>query len=143
MTSVDKEPLNLDAFDKAIHSLGDALREYAKDTTNSYVRDSCIQRFEYCYDLATKMIKRFLSKTSEASVEIHAMNFSDIIRLGYTRGILKNSWDMWWEYRANRNATSHGYDENRAIEIVAKLDSFYDEISFFLKALKERNVTEY
>jgi nucleotidyltransferase substrate binding protein (TIGR01987 family) len=139
MSSANKEPLNLVVFDKAVKSLGDALREYAKDNTNTYVRDSCIQRFEYCYDLSTKMIRRFLSNISEVSSQIHAMDFADIIRLGYTRGILKNSWDIWWEYRANRNATSHGYDEKRAIDIVAKLDLFYVEVLFLLDMLTVRN----
>lgn len=48
--------LDFTSFSNAIDSLGDALNEYAKDETNSYVRDSCIQRFEYCYDMSKKIL---------------------------------------------------------------------------------------
>ena len=48
--SEKKDILNLTAFRKAIHTFKDALNEYSKDITNTYVRDSVIQRFEYCYD---------------------------------------------------------------------------------------------
>jgi nucleotidyltransferase substrate binding protein (TIGR01987 family) len=136
-----QELLNLLVFEKAIETLGDALNEYQKDTSNSYVRDSCIQRFEYCYDLSTKIIRRFLSNISEIAEDIQNKHFSDIIRLAYTRGILKNSWDMWKEYRDNRNATSHGYDEKRAIDIVEKIPLFYTEVIFLLERLKVINET--
>jgi nucleotidyltransferase substrate binding protein (TIGR01987 family) len=134
-----KEILNLDVFEKAILSLNRALQKYETDKADEYVRDSCIQRFEYCYDLSTKIIKRFLSSISEIAEDIQIMDFQQIIRLAYTKGILNNSWDMWWEYRDNRSATSHGYDEKRAIEIVEKLPLFYNEISFLLQQLKARN----
>ncbi|MFM2344245.1 MAG: hypothetical protein RLZZ210_855 [Pseudomonadota bacterium] len=136
---MQKETLNLDIFEKAVYSLKDALTEYAKDKTNIYVRDACIKRFEYCYDLSTKMIKRFLSITSEQAEDIQSMDFQNIIRRGFTKKILQNSWDKWWEYRANRNKTSHSYDEINAISIVEELGLFYDEILFLLEALKNKN----
>lgn len=71
--------------------------------------------------------------------EIKEKSFQDVIRLAYTRGILKNSWDMWWEYRDNRNATSHGYDEKRAIEIISRIPTFYHEVAFLLDELRSRN----
>lgn len=138
-----QELLNLSVFEKAIETLGDALNEYQKDKTNSYVRDSCIQRFEYCYDLSTKMTRRFLSNISEIAEDIQNKHFQDIIRLAYTRGILKNSWDVWKEYRDNRNATSHGYDEKRATQIVEKIPLFYTEVIFLLERLRVINETEF
>lgn len=134
-----QENLNLDIFEKAVYSLKQALEEYAKDKKNVYVRDSCIKRFEYCYDLSTKIIKRFLKITAENTDDIQSMDFQNIIRLAYTKKILRNSWDKWWEYRDNRNKTSHGYDENNAIEIVEELEFFYNEILFLLDVLKNKN----
>ncbi len=136
---MQQENLNLDIFEKAVYSLKDALNEYAKDKENVYVRDSCIKRFEYCYDLSTKIIKRFLSISSENIDDIKSMDFQNIIRLAYTKKILKNSWDKWWAYRDNRNKTSHGYDEHNAINIVDELELFYSEIVFLLQVLKNKN----
>ncbi len=129
------EKLDLTDFKNAIDTLGRALKEYAKDETNDFVRDSCIQRFEYCYSLSTKTIKRHLKMASLDPDEIVEMDFQDIIRLAYNKGILKSSWDEWWEYRDNRAATSHGYKEDKAIEIVGKLQPFYDEILYLYDAL--------
>lgn len=131
------EKLNLTTLIKATDSFKTAIDEYNKDESNDFVRDSCIQRFEYCYDLTTKMIKRYLSTTSENPSAINEMSFQEIIREAYTKGVLKNSWDKWWEYRDDRNATSHGYDKNKAIEIVKGLRVFYLEIAFFLERLKD------
>ncbi len=133
------EILDLSVIEKAIQSLHEALSELEKDKNNSFVRDSCIQRFEYCYDLSAKIITRYLSITSQNPGEIKEMTFQDVIRLAYTKGIVKNSWDIWWEYRDNRNATSHGYDEKRAIEITSKIPNFYHEVVFLFNALSSRN----
>jgi hypothetical protein len=54
-----------------------ALTEYEKDKTNEFVRDSRIQRFEYCYELATKFIKRYWALISENPVEIKEPSFQN------------------------------------------------------------------
>jgi nucleotidyltransferase substrate binding protein (TIGR01987 family) len=129
-------PLDLSVLLKAAESLERALNEYKKDETDEFVRDSCIQRFEYCYDLSTKMMRRFLSVTSESAVDIESMTFQEVVRAGFAKGILKHSWDKWWEYRDNRNATSHSYNAQKAEEIVADIPAFFDELTFLLEQLK-------
>jgi nucleotidyltransferase substrate binding protein (TIGR01987 family) len=131
------EKLDLTAFKKAIVSLKEALDEYEKDKTNKFVRDSCIQRFEYCYDLSSKMIKRHLKNISDNPGEVDQMSFQNIIREAYTKGILKHSWDKWSDYREDRNATSHGYDEEIAVSIVSELNVPYQEIVFLIERLEE------
>ncbi len=131
------EKLDLTSLAKAVESFGRALGEYDKDTSNEFVRDSCIQRFEYCYDLSTKMIKRHLSNISANPIAVNDMSFQQQIREAYTKGILQNSWDKWSDYRDDRNATSHGYDESRAIEVAASVKYFYAEVAHLLGRLKE------
>ena len=131
--------LDLTVLSKAINSLLVALNEYEKDKSNEFVRDSCIQRFEYCYDLSAKFIKRYLALTSENPAEIKELSFQHLIRTAYGKGLLKNSWDIWWQYRDNRNVTSHAYDESKAIKVVSELAPFYDEMLYLLKSLQERN----
>lgn len=131
------EMLDLTSLAKALKSFGRALDEYDKDESNEFVRDSCIQRFEYCYDLSTKMTKRHLSNISANPIAVNEMTFQQQIREAYTKGILKNSWDKWSEYRNDRNATSHGYDEDKAIEVVSDVKYFYAEVDYLLGRLKE------
>ena len=128
-----KEHLNLTALGNAISTFKDALNEYHKDELNTYVRDSVIQRFEYCYDLSKKMLIRHLKTMGESDLDTQSL--ADIIRLGAKKGVLLHSWDIWSTYKDNRNATSHGYNENVAINIVSQLDGFSKELDYFLEKL--------
>jgi nucleotidyltransferase substrate binding protein (TIGR01987 family) len=128
-----KEHLNLTALGNAISTFKDALNEYHKDELNTYVRDSVIQRFEYCYDLSKKMLIRHLKTMGESDLDTQSL--ADIIRLGAKKGVLLHSWDVWSTYKDNRNATSHGYNENVAINIVSQLDGFSKELDYFLEKL--------
>ena len=134
-----QEKLNLSALTRATKTLKVALDEYQKDSSNEFVRDACIQRFEYCYDLSAKMIKRYLTVVAANPGEIQEMTFQNQIREAHTRGLVKNSWDQWWEYRDSRNKTSHGYDEETAIEITEGLPVFYQEVDYLLQRLTEKN----
>ncbi len=131
--------LDFTSFSNAIDSLGDALNEYAKDETNSYVRDSCIQRFEYCYDMSKKILIKHLKSISDDPMEIDRTSLANNTRQAYSLGIIKHSWDEWDIYRENRNNTSHGYDEDVAISIVEQLPIFYKELVFLLNRLEEYN----
>jgi nucleotidyltransferase substrate binding protein (TIGR01987 family) len=136
-----KLTLIFDNLDKALKTLDKAVSDYQTkgEDKEEYIRDACIQRFEYCYDLSTKLIKRYLSLTSNNSLEIEEMTFQELIRKAYSKGLLLNSWDGWREYRERRNATSHGYNEKTAIEIASDLDVFSREIHFLLKKFQEKD----
>ena len=134
---MSNEILDISSLSKAVESFARALNEYDKDESNEFVRDSCIQRFEYCYDLSSKMIKRHLKNISENPGMIDQMSFQNVIREAYTKGVLKNSWDVWSEYREDRNATSHGYDEALAISLVSELMQPYQEFLFLKEKLVE------
>jgi nucleotidyltransferase substrate binding protein (TIGR01987 family) len=136
------EILDLTALDKATASFKVALDEYAKDTSNEFVRDACIQRFEYCYDLAAKMIARYLSMAAANPSEVKEMSFQDKVREAYSQKLLQNSWDVWWVYRDNRNKTSHSYNLSVVLEIMQDIDSFYDEVAYLLHALQTKSKTQ-
>lgn len=129
-----KTDLNLTVFSRALASFKAALAEYNKDESNTYVRDSVIQRFEYCYDLSKKMLIRHLKNIGEDNID--SQSLADIIRLGAKKNILRHSWGIWGQYREYRNATTHGYHEHIAISIVSKLDGFSLELDYFLDKLQ-------
>lgn len=130
---MSKPMLNLTAFRKAILTFKDAFNEYNNDQRNTYVRDSVIQRFEYCYDLSKKMLIRHLKNMGESDID--SQSLADIVRLGAKKGLLLHSWDVWSYYKDNRNATSNGYDESVAIKIVSQLHGFSNELDYFLEKL--------
>ena len=59
--------LILESLQKAINALIKALNEY-DNNRNEFVKDACIQRFEFTYDLSQKTIRRYLENT-EANPE--------------------------------------------------------------------------
>jgi len=131
------EKLDLSALRRAVGMLDRALAEYDRDTGNEFVRDACIQRFEYCYALATRMIDRYLAMVAPDPGVVREMAFQDRIRLAYGVGIVPNSWDRWWRYRDDRAATARGYDETRARAIVGNLPAFAKEARFLLDRLAD------
>ena len=132
-----EEKLNLSSLKSATQSFKIVLDIYAKEKENDIVRDSCIQRFEYCYELSTKMLRRHLANIADNPSEIKEYAFQKLIREGFTKGVLLHSWDVWSAYRNNRNRTSHGYDKNEAIRIAEEIPSFLVEVEYLLEKLED------
>jgi nucleotidyltransferase substrate binding protein (TIGR01987 family) len=114
--------IDISSLKQALATLDEALAARARTPEDKFIRDACIQRFEYSYELAHKMLRRFLEASEPAGVR--EMSFPNLIRLGYERGLLGESWDVWTEFRDARNATSHTYDETKAAGVVEKIPAF-------------------
>jgi len=61
-----------------------------------------------------------------------------LIRLGFERGLLARSWDVWIDFRKARNITSHAYDEEKASEVLKSLPGFAEAVRFLLDAIAKR-----
>ena len=72
---MDKNVLNLSAFEKALKSLEEIIIRYQKEKDDTAIRDALIQRFEYTYSLAIKMIKRYLKILTEPYEKRAALGF--------------------------------------------------------------------
>lgn len=131
----DMETLDISSFEKALNSLISILERYSREN-DADIRDAVIQRFEYTYSLAIKMITRFINLQSNETIPV--MTFNETIRAANKIGLLKNNLIVWTEYRQKRNATSHTYDEAVANEVLAVIPQFKDEAGYLLERLKER-----
>jgi len=131
--------LELDSFEKAVASLAEALKAHGEQPTNNLIRDACIQRFEYTYELSHKMLKRYLEMTEASRETIDEMTFPTLIRTGHEKGLLLSSWDVWKDYREKRGATSHSYNEAKAKEVFESVPRFLDEARYLLKELQGRS----
>ena len=134
--------IDFSSLQKAIKSLQEAIQVYQSDKTNTFVRDASIQRFEYTYELCHKMLKRFLEATESNSVEIDSMTFQTLIRTGAEKGLLKNSWDKWSEFKTARNLTTHTYNEKKALEVCNILPEFLVESEYLFSQLTKRSVSD-
>ncbi len=130
--------LDLSSFQNAVTSLDVALQARATDPTNEFVRDSCIQRFEYTYELCHKMLKRYLDATEASAASIDALAFPDLIRTAAERGLITSGWDVWMVFRNARNITSHTYNRQKAEDVLAVLPDFLREAKGLLTTLSER-----
>ena len=130
--------LDLTSLEKAIISLKIALDEFEK-TNSVFVKDACIQRFEYTYELSHKMLKRQLEAISANPAEIDEMSFQSLIRTGSEAGLLLNGWDKWKIYRTERGTTSHAYSKEKANEVFEIIPDFHQEAKYLLEKLKKHN----
>jgi len=130
--------LIIEPFEKALTTLKEAWAEYNKDLSNTFVRDSVIQRFEYTFELSHKILRRFLSETEANKAEVSEMFFNDLIRLGCKRGLLLNDLETWDKYRNLRNMTSHNYDEYNADNITVIIPIFIEDVDYELAKIKEK-----
>ena len=130
--------LNLSSYEKALKSLEEIINRYNKEHEDIAIRDALIQRFEYTYSLAIKMIKRYLKIAMTENEESDTMDFNRTIREANRLGILLNDLETWTIYRRKRNITSYTYDEKKALEVVSIVNDFYKDAEYLLNRLKER-----
>ncbi|MBU6197462.1 MAG: HI0074 family nucleotidyltransferase substrate-binding subunit [Cyanobacteria bacterium REEB446] len=132
--------LDLSSLKKAINALNHALNEYEKNPSE-FVKDSCIQRFEFTYELSHKFIKRYLEITEANRDEIDEMSFQQLIRRATERGLLLSDWESWRKYKDSRNKTSHTYDEEIADEVFEAIPDFLKEAEYLYERLEERDAS--
>ena len=130
--------IDLSALEKVLTSLFEVIKVYNDDKTNLITRDSMIQRFEYTYSLALKMIKRYFSNGAFIFENIDSMTFNEMIRQANKMDLLRSNLEKWDNYRQKRNLTSHTYDEKIAVEVVEIIEDFAQEVQYLLDKLKEK-----
>lgn len=131
--------LDLSSLEKAVSSLNRALVRAVAAPDDEELRDACIQRFEYTFELCWKMLKRQLEEEVPSAVEVDTYSFKQLIRVGGERGLVIDVVE-WFAYREKRNLTSHVYDQEKAREVYAVIPRFAESAASLLTRLKERNV---
>lgn len=132
------EKLDLSPLERAIERLIEGLARYQQDVGDTQIRDGLIQRFEFTYEISHKMLKRYLEFASPTPEQYDDMSFADLIRSGNEQGLLLGAWPDWKRYRDMRSKTSHTYDEDVALEVVAGIPPFLAEARHLRDQLKAR-----
>lgn len=125
-------------MERAIERLEEGFERYLKDTHDAQIRDGLIQRFEFTYEAAHKILKRYLEYASPNPSEIDEQTFQDLIRTANEQGLLLRDWSDWRFFRDMRSKTSHTYDETIALRVVADIPDFIEEVIYLRKSLRDR-----
>ncbi|MBP9850155.1 MAG: nucleotidyltransferase substrate binding protein [Candidatus Peribacteraceae bacterium] len=126
--------LDISSLHNAVLQLEQGIEFAEAEPAKEIVRDGVIQRFEYCYELAQKMIKRTLETQFDEKVDTMAWN--DVLRTAAERGLITNI-ERWFDYRTERNKTSHTYDASVAMTVYASAKKFLPDVQQLLSALEK------
>jgi len=113
-------------YKKALKRLEEAINENPRES--KVIIDGTIQRFEFTFELAWKLVKAVLNYYGT-----EANSPRSAIKEGYKMELIKNG-ERWIDMLEDRNLTSHIYDEKDSLRIYKKVKKrhFKD-----LKALEE------
>lgn len=131
-------PLDFSPLANAVARLDEGLARFRTDESDTQIRDGLIQRFEFTYDLAHKMLRRALEAAAANPEEVDRMTFPTLIRTASEQGLLAGDWTHWRTYREMRNITSHTYDEAKAVQVVAAIPDFLAEAHALVERLQAR-----
>jgi nucleotidyltransferase substrate binding protein (TIGR01987 family) len=135
-------PLDLTPLQGALASLRRALTRWqATQGEDEELRDACIQRFEYTFELSWKMLARRLERDLPDARSVDAMSFRDLMRSGGERGLVRDV-DAWMVFRDKRNTTSHTYNAAKAADVAAILPNFADHAQELLAQLEARGAAD-
>ena len=129
--------LELAPFRNALISLERGLVRRRTNLADEEVRDACIQRFEYCFELSWKMLKRQIEIELGNTAEVDSYSKRTLFRVAAERGLI-NSPEPWFVYLVQRNKTSHAYDARVAAEVAAVLEAFLLDARSVLTTLEGR-----
>jgi nucleotidyltransferase substrate binding protein (TIGR01987 family) len=109
-------------YRKALRQLGDAVELRRQRPLSDLEKQGLIQSFEYTYELGWNTLKDYL--TFQGITDMTGAR--DVIRQSFRRELLSDG-EGWMAMLADRNLTSHTYNEDTATEIVQRIcDRYYD-----------------
>ena len=130
--------LELSPLRKALASLERGLTRRRTNLADEEVRDACIQRFEYCFELSWKMLKRQIELEIGNTAEVDGYSKRTLFRVAAERGLISSP-EPWFVYLVQRNKTSHAYHAQVAMEVAAELEAFALDAQSLLATLEVRD----
>lgn len=111
----------LQSYHKALNRLAEVVNEMDKRQLNDFEADGLIQRFEFTFELAWKLIKSY---AEYQGTDKEIMGSRDAVRWAFENRLISDS-ATWMEMIKRRNDTSHTYDEDTATEVVLRVKDSY------------------
>lgn len=129
--------LDLTSLENALGALDRGLQRALPAPSDEELRDACIQRFEFCFELSWKMLKRRLEHDLPSPGSIDGISYRELFRIGAEQGLIDDP-GAWFVYREKRNITSHTYHAAKAAEVFAVIPQFAQDAKQLLAQLHKR-----
>ena len=127
----EKLKYKLENYEKALYRLKEAV---GLPLEQSIVLDGIIQRFEFTYEMAWKLMKSFLEY--EGITEVNSPR--TVFKEAYSVGLISSA-DDWLSMITDRNMTSHTYDEQMAFLVCERITTQHVHVlDALFYSLKER-----
>lgn len=125
--------LDIESLRKSYNSLIKAFEIYQGGNENQDLcdiyADSCVKRFEYTFETAWKVMKKYFKLQYSKKEEELTMN--NIFRFMEGYGFTE-SWLRWKEYYAKINNTAHEYNVDKSRSLIEIIPEFLEDIKFLL-----------
>lgn len=127
----------LDSFRKAFGRMNEAVKSVSiysvKTIESELLLDALIQRYEFTHELAWKLMKDYLEYMGIEGI----IGSRDAIRYALQNGLIDD--DRWMDTIADRNITSHNYNQEVANEVANRIISVYKSLfDEFLQVMTEK-----
>ena len=113
-------------FEQSLRRLEEALAK----PEDPIVRDACIQRFEFTFEMAWKAVQSYALAEG-----VECVSPRDCFRTAFRLGLVESD-ARWMAMVEDRNRTSHTYDEEIAQTIYRALPGYMDLLGNLLEKLK-------
>lgn len=131
-----KSDLDLTNLKNSLKTLSECYQDYVNQSDikiKSYIKDSCIKRFEYTYETAKKIMNKFLKKEYDKSEK--ELSINNIFREMYGLDLI-NNFENWVDYREKRNFTSHEYNDSKIYIILDLIPQFIKDVEYLIISLE-------
>lgn len=115
--TLEQIKLKHENFSRALEKLHAALKEDI--TANELFLDGTIQRFEFCFKLAWKLMKAFLDYEG---IEVNSPRSA--IRKAFQTQLIDDA-EAWLDMLDKRNLSSHTYEAETSLEIYRHVSQKY------------------
>nr|WP_300129939.1 HI0074 family nucleotidyltransferase substrate-binding subunit [uncultured Butyricicoccus sp.] len=106
-------------FVRAVQRLEEAVQDYHQYHMES-IRDGMIQRFEFCFELAWKSLKEYMTEQGVSDLQFP----KQVLQEAYAAGLIDDQ-AIWLEMLRSRNSMSHIYDDELATRIAQRIDAVF------------------
>lgn len=125
---MEKASLQLEDLKKALKKLKEALEL----PDNEINRDATIQRFEFTFELAWKLMQNIAQENSP-----NVYGPKNAIREAAQLGLITDP-EKWFEYLKKRNLASHTYNEEQAKEVYMSTKYFVSDVDILIEKAKDK-----
>ncbi len=126
--------IDISALLAASHSLDEALNRASHVPSDDMLRDACIQRFEYCYELAWKTMKRILNYRG---LDVNSPR--PVFRQAAKEGLIADP-EIWFEFLEKWNAILEDYGIALLEDVPAILPLFQQSLHDFMQVISVKDV---